>query len=110
MPIFVISKHCILYNRPMKFITLEEFIEMGKISPNFIFTKEPYTELIEDDTYDDDYDDDVVANLIHYNGGDISNCLNCCINHYSLYNEYLGTYHLRPTPEELARLQQECKR
>ena len=52
---------------------------------------------------------DIVGNLIHYNGGDAEECLECCINHFDCNGEYIETYRITPTTEEMSEFLEDCQ-
>lgn len=91
----------------MKFVTLQELIELGKANPNYTFSYAP-------DMEDKDYayfktGYDIGGDLIHFCGGEIEECLMCYINFFNSNEEYLETYCIKPTETELIELYADCE-
>lgn len=90
----------------MKFVTLQELIELGKANPNYTFSYAP-------DMEDKDYayfktGYDIGGDLIHFCGGEIDDCLRCHINFFDSNEEYLNTYCIQPTEKEMIELLEDC--
>ena len=92
--------------RIMKYVTLKELQELVQYDSNYTFTYAPDTE---DKEYFKDAWKDIVGNLIHYNGGDAEECLECCINHFDCNGEYIETYRIKPTTEEMSEFLEDCQ-
>lgn len=89
----------------MKYVTLKELTEMVPYDSNYTFT---YTPDADDREYFEDAWKDIVGNLIHYNGGEPEECLECCINHFDSNGEYIETYRIKPTAEEMPEFLEDC--
>lgn len=90
----------------IKHISLRQLVECVPHNSNYTFTKEADSESRD---YDENLWSDLVSNIIDYCGGEVNKILKCHINHFDADGNYLVTYLLKPTDEELAELESDCE-
>ena len=93
-----------------KIVTLQELTALGKANPNYTFSQTPdktpqYYEHYK--TYGDTDGSYIYGDIINYCNGEVADCLQCYINFFDENDNYLESYRLRPTVEELADMEAE---
>lgn len=86
-------------------VTMHELVESVPHSSNYTFTTEPDSESRD---YDDNMWSDLVSNIIDYCGGNADRVLHTCINHFDSEDNYLVTYTLKLSDDELDALKSDC--
>ena len=93
----------------MKFVNLQELIELGAANPNYTFSqanpsKEPgYYENFK--TYVGGKENDIERDLLNYCNGGLTACQRCYINFFDAEDNYLESYQLRPSMQDLMQLE-----
>ena len=90
----------------VKRVTMHELIEAVPCSSSYTITAEPDSKSRD---YDDNMWNDMVSNLIDYCGGDADRVVKCCVNHFDNDDNYLITYALELTEDEVEELKSDCE-
>lgn len=70
-----------------------------------------YNFSIEPDDIQTEYNiiwDEVVEDLVHWCCGQLDNCLTCYIHHFNMNDEYIDSYTIVPTEDEMNELRKMC--
>ena len=97
------AKRCVA---AVKRVSMRELVAAVPCSGNYTITSEPDSKSRD---YDDNMWNDMVSNLIDYCGGDADRVAKCCVNHFDRDDNYLITYALELTEDELEELKSDCE-
>ena len=90
----------------VKRVSMRELVASVPCSSNYTFTAEADSESRD---YDDNLWNDLVSNLIDYCGGDADRVAKTFVNHFDSEHNYLVSYALDLTEDELEELKSDCE-
>ena len=90
----------------VKRVSMRELVASVPCSSNYTFTAEADSESRD---YDDNLWNDMISNLIDYCGGDADRVAKTFVNHFDSEHNYLVTYALDLTDDELEELKSDCE-